>query len=93
VDGKLSVAFAVSLPTEAIPVDDTNVINQDVLLNIAEVASAAITAQTGANVDDVGRYTTSTSAKSSESDSNLALILSLTLIPAAIIISVAAGFG
>ena len=96
VDDKLIVAFSVSLPEGAMLDEgqEASVINQDTLFNIAAAASAAITAQTGVEVHEVGRYTApATAVDSPESQSNLALVLSLTLISAAIILSVAAGFG
>lgn len=98
VDGKLSIAFSVSLPSEAIVANNTglSVISQDILLGIAAAATAAITSQTGVQVNNIGRYTAPATATtdSSKSESKLALILCLTLIiPAAIIISIAAGFG
>ena len=92
VDGKLSIAFSVSLPSEAILDDDAMVIDQDALLTIAAAATGAIVDQTGVEVDTVGRYT-SPSTQDSKSKSNLALILPLTLIPTVIIISVGAGLG
>ena len=94
VNDKLLVAFSVSLPDGATLDEETSVINQDTLFNIAAVASAAITAQTGVEVHEVGRYTAApATADSPNSQANLALILSLTLISAALILSVAAGFG
>lgn len=93
-NGKLSVAFLVSLPNEAIPSNnDATVISQDTLLTIAAVATAAIIDQTGAQVHNVGRYTVPATMDSSKSTSNLALILCLTLIPAIIIISAGTAFG
>ena len=94
VDNKLLVAFSVSLPSSAVHSDNTSVIDQDILFNIAAAASAAITAQTGVEVHEVGRYTApNTATDNPESSSNLALILSLTLIFGAIFISVVAGVG
>ena len=98
VEGKLLVVFVVSLPSEAIPSDDIDgsLISQDILLSIAAAATAAVTAQTGVQVDEISRYTVpaaAAAAESSESNSNLAVILPVTLIPAVILISVAAGFG
>lgn len=95
VGGRLSIAFSVSLPSGAMLADgeDASVISQDTLFSIAAAATGAVTAQTGADVHEVGRYTAPATAESSESKSNLALILPLTLIPSIIIISVAAGLG
>ena len=93
-DDKLLVAFSVSLPSSAVLSANSSLIDQNILFNIAAAASAAITAQTGVEVHEVGRYTSpSTATDSPESSSNLALILSLTLIFGAIFLSVAAGFG
>ena len=97
VDEQLLVAFSVSLPSGAM-IDDgleISVINQDTLFNIAAAASAAITAQTGVEVHEVGRYMSPAAATGNSTDSkaNLALILPLTLISAAVVLSVAAGIG
>ena len=94
VDDKLLVVFAVSLPSGAIP--SNGVIGQDALLSIAAIATAAVTAQTGVEVAEISRYTApvaTPAAEDNESSSNLAVILPLTLIPAVILILVAAGFG
>ena len=98
VEGKLLVVFVVSLPSEAILSGDIDgsVISQDILLSIAAAATAAVTAQTGVEVDKISRYAVpaaTAAAESSELNSNLAVILPVTLIPAVILISVAAGFG
>ena len=86
-----------SFPSGAIPVNnsDSSVISQSTLLGIAAAAAAAITTQTGVEVNNVGRYTAPTAVhdSSTRSGSSLALVLCLTLIPAAIIISVGAAFG
>ena len=96
VDDKLIVAFSVSLPDGAMLDEgqETSVISQDTLFNIVAAASVAITAQTGVEVHEVGRYTApATAVDSPDSNSNLALILSLTLISAAVILSVGTAFG
>lgn len=91
-DGKLLVAFSVSLPSDAVLADDRSVISQNTLLTIAAAAVNAITDQTGVQVDTVGRYTAS-AEKTSKSENNVALIICLTLIIPSAILSMAAGFG
>ena len=97
VEDRLLVVFIVALPSEAIPSDDDgSLISQDTLLSIAAAATAAVTAQTGVEVDEISRYTVPVStaaAQSSQSNSNLVIILPLTIIPAVILISVAVGLG
>ena len=98
VDGELSVAFSVSLPSGAVLSDGDQppVINQNALLDIASGAIGAVRDGTGTQVEMVGRYTAPASAAaadSSKSKANLALILPLTLIPTLLFLSVAVGLG
>ena len=90
----LVVAFSVVLPDDAVPTNgDGLVLEQHILLGLATAAANTVTRETGLVVARVDIYKISSTSSNDDNDNNLALILPLTLIPAVIIIGLAALLG
>jgi len=91
------IAFSVLLPDRAMPTNGNGlVLDQQTLLGLANGAVNTITSETGLVVASVELYVVPSAGSdfnNDEDESNLALILPLTLIPAVVIVGLGAVVG